>query len=192
MTTEHPGRKGIQSEDSNSLAASPSSIISKNAAAPGVKPAASTTTSNATAAQQYKAASMLNSTRNQLAQPIVASFCAGGVAGAVSRTLVSPLERLKILMQVQSVGRTDYRMSIGKALGKMWREEGWKGLFCGNGTNCIRIVPYSAVQYGSYSFYRKVGDFELPELHILFDFLRVCGWLTSMTPFAVYRTISWW
>lgn len=27
----------------------------------------------------------------------------------------------------------------------------------GNGTNCIRIVPYSAVQFGSYNFYKKVA-----------------------------------
>ena len=27
----------------------------------------------------------------------------------------------------------------------------------GNGTNCIRIIPYSAVQFGSYNFYKKVS-----------------------------------
>lgn len=27
----------------------------------------------------------------------------------------------------------------------------------GNGTNCIRIVPYSAVQFGSYNFYKRVS-----------------------------------
>ncbi|KAI5306830.1 hypothetical protein KEM56_006948 [Ascosphaera pollenicola] len=97
----------------------------------------------------------LAAVRHQLAQPIVASFLAGGVAGAVSRTLVSPLERLKILLQIQSTGRTEYKMSMGKALLKMWREEGWRGFMRGNGTNCMRIVPYSAVQYGSYSFYRR-------------------------------------
>ena len=47
-------------------------------------------------------------------------------------------------------------MSIGKALGKMWREEGFRGFMAGNGTNCIRIVPYSAVQFGSYNFYKRV------------------------------------
>lgn len=26
----------------------------------------------------------------------------------------------------------------------------------GNGTNCIRIVPYSAVQFGSYNLYKRV------------------------------------
>jgi hypothetical protein len=95
-------------------------------------------------------------TKEWLSQPVVASFIAGGMAGAVSRTVVSPLERLKILFQIQSVGREEYKMSIGKALGKMWREEGFRGFMAGNGTNCIRIVPYSAVQFGSYNFYKRV------------------------------------
>ena len=91
-----------------------------------------------------------------ISQPVVASFMAGGVAGAVSRTVVSPLERLKILLQVQSTGNTEYKMSVGKALAKIWREEGFKGMMAGNGTNCIRIVPYSAVQFGSYNLYKGV------------------------------------
>ena len=91
-----------------------------------------------------------------LAQPVTAAFLAGGVAGAVSRTVVSPLERLKILFQVQSAGKDEYRGSVGKALMKIWREEGFKGMMRGNGTNCIRIVPYSAVQFGSYNFYKRV------------------------------------
>ncbi len=88
---------------------------------------------------------------------MVAAFCAGGVAGAVSRTVVSPLERLKILYQIQSVGREEYRLSVGEVLQTMWREVVWRGFMRGNGTNCIRIVPYSAVQFGSYNFYKKVG-----------------------------------
>jgi solute carrier family 25 phosphate transporter 23/24/25/41 len=50
-------------------------------------------------------------------------------------------------------------MSIGKALAKMWREEGIKGFMAGNGTNCIRIVPYSAVQFGAYNLYKPVSGF---------------------------------
>jgi solute carrier family 25 phosphate transporter 23/24/25/41 len=95
--------------------------------------------------------------REMIAQPVFAAFCAGGVAGAVSRTVVSPLERLKILFQIQSVGREEYKLSVGKGLMKMWKDEGWRGLMRGNGTNCIRIVPYSAVQFGSYNFYKKVS-----------------------------------
>lgn len=99
----------------------------------------------------------MDQVRGFISQPVAAAFCAGGVAGAVSRTVVSPLERLKILFQVQSAGRDEYRLGVGKALAKMWREEGWRGFMRGNGTNCIRIVPYSAVQFGSYNFYKRVG-----------------------------------
>jgi solute carrier family 25 phosphate transporter 23/24/25/41 len=99
--------------------------------------------------------------RQVFAQPVLASFVAGGVAGAVSRTVVSPLERLKILFQIQSVGREEYKMSVPKALAKMWREEGWRGFMAGNGTNCIRIVPYSAVQFSAYNVYKRVSLFSL-------------------------------
>ena len=79
------------------------------------------------------------------------------MAGAVSRTVVSPLERLKILLQVQSGGAgSEYKTGVWKALQKMWREEGMKGMMAGNGTNCIRIVPYSAVQFGSYNIYKPM------------------------------------
>ena len=100
--------------------------------------------------------------RQTVAQPVFAAFIGGGIAGAVSRTVVSPLERLKILFQIQSAGREEYKLSVGKGLSKMWREEGFKGLMRGNGTNCIRIVPYSAVQFGSYNFYKRVGGSFLP------------------------------
>lgn len=104
--------------------------------------------------------------RDWLSQPVVASFIAGGMAGAVSRTVVSPLERLKILLQVQTGTRVDYKMSIHKALAKIWREEGMKGMMAGNGTNCIRIVPYSAVQFGSYNIYKGLVSGSKPSAHI--------------------------
>ncbi|KAI4197971.1 MAG: hypothetical protein LQ348_002104 [Seirophora lacunosa] len=99
--------------------------------------------------------------RYTVSQPVFAAFLAGGAAGAVSRTVVSPLERLKILFQIQSVGREEYKMSVGKGLAKMWRDEGWRGFMRGNGTNCVRIVPYSAVQFGSYNFYKRVRLFDV-------------------------------
>lgn len=106
--------------------------------------------------------SPLANVRLYFAQPVTAAFLAGGVAGAVSRTVVSPLERLKIIKQVQSVGREEYKGSVFKGLSKIWRHEGWRGMMRGNGTNCIRIVPYSAVQFGSYNFYKRVGQITLP------------------------------
>ncbi|KAL7929087.1 mitochondrial carrier domain-containing protein [Trichoderma chlorosporum] len=132
--------------------------------------------------------------RDTISQPVIAAFCGGGVAGAVSRTVVSPLERLKILMQIQSAGRDAYKLSVGQALGKMWREEGWRGFMRGNGTNCIRIVPYSAVQFSSYNFYKR-NIFE-PYLGAdLSAFARLaCGGIAGITsvvftyPLDIVRT----
>ncbi|KUI74269.1 hypothetical protein VM1G_09718 [Cytospora mali] len=129
-----------------------------------------------------------------ISQPVIAAFCAGGIAGAVSRTVVSPLERLKILFQVQSVGREEYKLSVGKALKKMWQEEGWRGFMRGNGTNCIRIVPYSAVQFGSYNFYKR-RLFETYPGADLSPLMRLtCGGLAGITsvtftyPLDIVRT----
>lgn len=118
----------------------------------------------------------LQKLREVFAQPVLASFVAGGVAGAVSRTVVSPLERLKILFQVQSVGREEYKMSVPKALAKMWREEGWRGFMAGNGTNCIRIVPYSAVQFSAYNVYKRVSHSVFAADCSSFGILSCCTW----------------
>ncbi|EPS68599.1 hypothetical protein M569_06168 [Genlisea aurea] len=80
---------------------------------------------------------------------ICKSLIAGGVAGGVSRTAVAPLERLKILLQVQNPHSIRYNGTI-QGLKYIWRTEGFKGLFKGNGTNCARIIPNSAVKFFSY------------------------------------------
>ncbi|XP_009352376.1 mitochondrial adenine nucleotide transporter ADNT1 [Pyrus x bretschneideri] len=80
---------------------------------------------------------------------IAKSLVAGGVAGGVSRTAVAPLERLKILLQVQNPHSIKYKGTI-QGLKYIWRTEGFRGLFKGNGTNCARIVPNSAVKFFSY------------------------------------------
>ncbi|KAI1211753.1 solute carrier family 25 member 42 [Annulohypoxylon truncatum] len=129
-----------------------------------------------------------------ISQPVVAAFCAGGVAGAVSRTVVSPLERLKILFQVQSAGHNEYKLSVGKALAKMWREEGWRGFMAGNGTNCIRIVPYSAVQFGSYNLYKRQFFEKYPGAPLAPLERLICGGIAGITsvfftyPLDIVRT----
>lgn len=82
-------------------------------------------------------------------QSIVKSLVAGGVAGGVSRTAVAPLERMKILLQVQNPHNIKYNGTI-QGLKYIWKTEGLRGLFKGNGTNCARIVPNSAVKFFSY------------------------------------------
>ncbi|EGC35593.1 hypothetical protein DICPUDRAFT_152069 [Dictyostelium purpureum] len=83
----------------------------------------------------------------------------GGVAGAVSRTCTSPLERLKILNQVGYMNlereAPKYKTGVISSLHNMYKTEGFAGLFKGNGTNVVRIAPYSAIQFLSYEKYKK-------------------------------------
>lgn len=89
--------------------------------------------------------------------PEVASyFIAGGCAGAASRTVVSPLERLKIIQQVQPRNSDANYRGVWRSLIRMWKEEGFAGFMRGNGINCIRIVPYSAVQFTTYEQLKKL------------------------------------
>ena len=52
-------------------------------------------------------------------------------------------------LQVQNPHNIKYNGTI-QGLKYIWRTEGFRGLFKGNGTNCARIVPNSAVKFFSY------------------------------------------
>ncbi|ONI07364.1 hypothetical protein PRUPE_5G115400 [Prunus persica] len=152
---------------------------------------------------------------------IAKSLVAGGVAGGVSRTAVAPLERLKILLQVQNPHSIKYSGTI-QGLKYIWRTEGLRGLFKGNGTNCARIVPNSAVKFFSYEeaskgilwFYRQQTGNEDAQLTPLlrlgagacagiiamsatYPMDMVRGRLTVQVPyvglnFAVYESLKDW
>jgi len=106
------------------------------------------------------------------------TLMAGGVAGAVSRTTVAPLERLKIIYQVQAQtpGHTPKYSGIFHSLKIIWQEEGIRGYFKGNGVNCVRIFPTSAIQFYTYESYKRVSapnaipSQKLPTPFILFFF----------------------
>mmetsp|Transcript_54047 Transcript_54047/g.171503 ORF Transcript_54047/g.171503 Transcript_54047/m.171503 type:complete len:175 (-) Transcript_54047:78-602(-) len=80
---------------------------------------------------------------------IAKSLIAGGIAGGVSRTAVAPLERLKILQQVQDPKNPKYT-GVWQGLRRMMAEGGIRDMMKGNGTNCVRIVPNSAVKFFTY------------------------------------------
>jgi solute carrier family 25 phosphate transporter 23/24/25/41 len=82
------------------------------------------------------------------------ALSSGAFAGAVSRSITSPLERLKVMKQVQA--HTDKYHGIVGALVKMYREEGLRSFWKGNGTNVVRIAPFSAIQFFSFDVYKRL------------------------------------
>lgn len=82
------------------------------------------------------------------------SFLAGGVAGMCAKTTTAPLDRLKILLQAQNVHYVNYSVLSGfKAI---YRKEGLRGYFKGNGAMMVRIFPYAAIQFMSYEQYKRL------------------------------------
>ncbi|XP_026656042.1 adenine nucleotide transporter BT1, chloroplastic/mitochondrial-like [Phoenix dactylifera] len=65
----------------------------------------------------------------------------GGIAGAVSRTAVAPLETIRTHLMVGSNGN-----STTEVFHTIIGTEGWKGLFRGNFVNVIRVAPSKAIE----------------------------------------------
>ncbi|KAJ9167934.1 hypothetical protein P3X46_019521 [Hevea brasiliensis] len=88
------------------------------------------------------------------AMPVFAKeLVAGGVAGGLAKTVVAPLERVKILFQT----RRDEFKTIGLlgSIKKIAKTEGIMGFYRGNGASVARIVPYAALHYMTYEQYRR-------------------------------------
>ncbi|KAI8473205.1 MAG: mitochondrial substrate carrier [Monoraphidium minutum] len=98
-------------------------------------------------------------------------FVSGGSAGAVARTCTAPLDRIKLLFQVQAVASSGTSPTaytgVGQAAAKIYREEGFLAFWKGNGVNIIRIFPYSAAQLAANDQYKRLladahGDLDVP------------------------------
>ncbi|CAN6985242.1 hypothetical protein IGI04_000541 [Brassica rapa subsp. trilocularis] len=77
----------------------------------------------------------------KIGNPSLRRLISGAVAGAVSRTVVAPLETIRTHLMVGSGGN-----SSTEVFGDIMKHEGWTGLFRGNLVNVIRVAPARAVE----------------------------------------------
>lgn len=93
-------------------------------------------------------------------------FAAGGISAAVSKTAVAPIERVKLLLQVQHInkqippeqrykGMVDCFVRIPKeqGIGAYWR---------GNLANVIRYFPTQALNFAFKDKYKQVSFLASP------------------------------
>ncbi|KAI8985879.1 mitochondrial carrier domain-containing protein [Pilobolus umbonatus] len=84
---------------------------------------------------------------------VIRSGIAGGVAGCLGKTVIAPLDRIKILFQARNPlyerysGRFMGVMDAGKDI---MRREGISGLYKGHSVTLIRIFPYAAIKFVAY------------------------------------------
>ena len=100
----------------------------------------------------------------------------GSVSGSIARTLTNPLERLKILKQLNAAQYEG--LNTMQCFKYMWNQEGFYGCMKGNGVNIVRIAPFSAFEFYFYEVYKwKLFDGNNASA---FSKL-VCGGLTGST-----------
>ena len=98
-----------------------------------------------------------------------ADFLIGGVSAAVSKTVVAPIERVKLLLQVQDAMKKKKSATpadpakemvkykgIGDCFTRVYNEQGFASFWRGNLANVIRYFPTQALNFAFKAVYKKV------------------------------------
>ncbi|OSC96704.1 mitochondrial carrier [Trametes coccinea BRFM310] len=90
--------------------------------------------------------------RQNLSYALRSGF-AGGVAACVAKTVVAPLDRVKILFQASN---PDFQKYAGtwsgtfRAISQIYGDNGIRGLLQGHSATLLRIFPYGAIKFMAY------------------------------------------
>ncbi|KAH8112658.1 mitochondrial carrier [Phellopilus nigrolimitatus] len=112
---------------------------------------------------------------------ITRSGIAGGVAGCVAKTVVAPLDRVKILFQTSN---PDFQKYAGTWSGTyhagvdIYKQNGVRGLFQGHSATLLRVFPYAAIKYMAYD---QVHFALMPTRESETNFRRFCAGSISGT-----------
>jgi len=87
-------------------------------------------------------------------------FIAGGISAAVSKTVVAPLERVKLLLQIQDAQKfipKDQRYTgIVDCFSRVNKEQGFLSFWRGNVVNVIRYFPTQALNFAFKDKYKAL------------------------------------
>ena len=87
-------------------------------------------------------------------------FIAGGISAAVSKTVVAPLERVKIILQIQDAHKhipKDQRYNgIVDCFKRVNAEQGFLSFWRGNVVNVVRYFPTQALNFAFKDTYKKL------------------------------------
>lgn len=101
------------------------------------------------------------------------SFISGSISGLISRCVTAPLDVLRINVQISG------SEPIKSVYHDILLRDGIKGLFAGNLTNCLKVIPFNGCVTWSYSIYLKLFGVEQGEGNLPLRLL--CGGLSGLT-----------
>ncbi|KAJ0393220.1 hypothetical protein P43SY_000930 [Pythium insidiosum] len=88
------------------------------------------------------------------------SFVAGGAAGIMAKSLLAPVDRIKILFQVNDKRTFSFRNAFRNAFRlarDIYVQDGFRALFRGNLLNILRVVPYAGFHAYNYKHFGAVS-----------------------------------
>ncbi|KAE8750925.1 Stress sensitive B ADP/ATP translocase-like [Frankliniella occidentalis] len=87
-------------------------------------------------------------------------FMAGGISAAVSKTAVAPIERVKLLLQVQAastqIAADKQYKGIVDCFVRIPKEQGFASFWRGNLANVIRYFPTQALNFAFKDIYKQI------------------------------------
>ncbi|CAM0136839.1 unnamed protein product [Umbelopsis sp. WA50703] len=90
---------------------------------------------------------------------VLRSGLAGGIAGCMAKTIIAPMDRVKILFQARNPIFEKYAGTwngVFKAGRDIVKTSGVSGLFQGHSVTLLRIFPYAAIKFVAYEQYKSV------------------------------------
>jgi len=103
--------------------------------------------------RRFMAAAPAEKDSSAVIRGFLTDLAAGGVAGAVSKTAVAPIERVKLLLQTQDSnpkiksGEVPRYTGIGNCFSRVTAEQGFASFWRGNLANIIRYFPTQAFNF---------------------------------------------
>lgn len=98
----------------------------------------------------------------------------GGIGGVVSRSIVAPIELNRLQKQ--------NRFIPNSTLSDVYKKEGLRHFWKGNGTNCIRIFPQISINYAVFRQTKKIVKKHIQNQNIL-NFS--CGFISGITSMLI-------
>ncbi|KAF8586293.1 mitochondrial carrier [Ramaria rubella] len=89
---------------------------------------------------------------------VIRELIAGGIAGSVAKTVVAPLDRVKILFQASNPQFLKYTgpwTGVYHAACEIYFQTGMRGLLQGHSATLLRVFPYAAIKFLVYSRFRN-------------------------------------
>lgn len=130
---------------------------------------------------------------------VIRSGVAGGLAACAAKTIVAPLDRVKILFQANNPQFEKYTGSwvgVSRAMQDIYRGNGTRGLFRGHSATLLRIFPYGGIKFLAYEQVRTLlisnKEQETPLRRFMAGSISGCASVFITYPLEVIRVRLAW